>query len=80
LYFCKDKFKIYYEKLTKNGIDLLKDKTSNFKLRTNLGIYKIDLGDGTSISISDAQDDICLRFLKENPNRIEMFESFQLID
>jgi hypothetical protein len=23
-----------------------------------------------------AQDDICLRFLKENPNRIEMFESF----
>jgi hypothetical protein len=34
----------------------------------------------TSISISDAQDDICLRFLKENPNRIEMFESFPLID
>jgi uncharacterized protein (DUF1015 family) len=63
---CKDKFKIYYEKLTKNGIDLLKEKTSNFKLRTNLGIYKIDLGDGTSISISDAQDDICLRFLKKS--------------
>jgi hypothetical protein len=30
-----------------------------------------------SISISDAQDD-CLRFLKENPNRIEMFESFPI--
>jgi hypothetical protein len=24
------------------------------------------------------QDDICLRFLKENPNRIEMFESFPI--
>jgi hypothetical protein len=61
LYFL-DKFKIYYEKLTKKWYWFIKDKTSNFKLRTNLGIYKIDLGDGTSISISDAQDDICLRF------------------
>jgi uncharacterized protein (DUF1015 family) len=73
---CKDKFKIYYEKLYKNGIELLADKTSNFKLRTNLGVYSIDMGDGTSISITDAPNDICLRFLKENPNRIEMFESY----
>jgi hypothetical protein len=73
------KFKIYYEKLTKNGIDLLKDKTSNFKLRTNLGIYKIDLGDGTSISISDAQDDICLRFLKKIQIELKCLNHFQLI-
>ena len=73
---CKDKFKIYYEKLFKKGLELLNEKTSNFKLRTNLGVFQIELGDGTLISTTDAPDDICIRFLKENPNRIEMFEIY----
>jgi hypothetical protein len=73
---CKDKFKIYYEKLFKNGLELLNEKTSNFKLRTNLGVFQIELGDGSSISTTDAPDVICIKFLKENPNRIEMFEIY----
>lgn len=73
---CKDKFNIYYDKLNNNGIELLNEKVSNFKLRKDLGVFKIDLGDNTSISISDAPDDLSIRFLKENPARIEMFETY----
>jgi hypothetical protein len=73
---CKDKFKIYYERLFKDGIELLVNKTDKFKLRTNLGVFSIDLGNGTSISITDAPNDIVIGFLKENPARIEMFESY----
>jgi hypothetical protein len=46
------------KELTKNGIDLLKDKTSNFKLGIKLELFiKLLIWVmSTSISISDAQD------------------------
>ncbi len=74
---CKDKFKTYYKKLSETGVELLTNKTtSNFKLRTNLGVSKISFEDGSYITQSYAPDEICIEFLKANPSRISLFESY----
>lgn len=74
---CKDKFPKYYQELMSNGVEKLTQKTeSNFKLRTNIGLLQINFGSGLFISQSEAPDELCLRFLKENPNRISLFEKY----
>jgi hypothetical protein len=74
---CKDKFPKYYQELMNNGVDKLTEKSeSNFKLRNNIGLLQINFGSGLFISQTDAPDDLCTRFLKENPKRISLFEKY----
>jgi hypothetical protein len=73
---CKNAFKKYYDKLMVDGIEVLTDKTTNFKLRSDIGVLQIALNDGTFISQKNAPDDICIRFLSFNPNRIELFTKY----
>lgn len=74
---CKDKFPQYYKKLMGDGIEKLTQKSdSNFKLRNNIGLLQINFGSGLFISQTSAPDELCLRFLKENPKRISLFEVY----
>ncbi|KIO50949.1 hypothetical protein [Flavobacterium hibernum] len=73
---CKNKFPQYYKELLENGLELLTEKESNFKLRTDLGVSKITFDNGQFISQTHADDDVCLGFLEANPKRITMFEKY----
>lgn len=74
---CKDKFPTYYKKLVESGVEKLTILTTgNFKLRSNIGVVEINFGNGQFISQSNASDKVCIAFLKANPNRISLFESF----
>ncbi len=74
---CKDKFPTYYQKLSTDGVDKLTMKTSGqFKLRTNIGVLQINFGDGKFISPQNCADEICIEFLRANPNRISLFSDY----
>ncbi len=48
---------------------------SGFSLR-ELGISQIGFGTAETISNSNMSDELALKFLNENPNRISLFETF----
>jgi hypothetical protein len=74
---CKDKFPIYYKKLKESGVEKLTVLTTgNFKMRANIGVMEISFGNGQFISQTNASDEVCIEFLKANPNRISLFEKF----
>lgn len=51
------------------------ESNSNFKLR-DVGIHQISFGAGEYISNLNMTDELAFSFLKENPNRISLFEIF----
>lgn len=73
---CKNKFKTYYQKLMVDGVEKMNSKTGLFKLRTDLLVNKISFNNGDFISQSLADNNVCIQFLKANPNRISMFEIY----
>lgn len=74
---CKNKFQKYYDKLMVDGIDKMTIKVdSNFKLRSDIGVLQINFGDGVFISKYYSPDELCIEFLKANPNRISLFEKY----
>lgn len=77
---CKDKFPTYYKDLMQNGVDKLEAKenaaSNQFKLRANIGGVQINFGDGDFISTEHAPDNLCIEFLRANPNRISLFEVY----
>lgn len=74
---CKDKFSTYYKRLMLDGVEKLTVKTTgNFKLRNDIGVMQISFGDGQFISPSNATDEVCIEFLKANPNRISLFSEY----
>jgi hypothetical protein len=73
---CKNKFHTYYQKLMVDGLDKLTEKTSNFKLRNDIGVLTIKFENGESISQLSAEDTVCIEFLKANPKRISMFQKY----
>ncbi|RAK21605.1 hypothetical protein B0I03_10537 [Flavobacterium aquaticum] len=75
---CKNKHKKYFDKLQSEGVELLKPQVENsgFKLRNNIGVLGINFGGGKSITIDNAPDELCIEFLKANPNRISLFEVY----
>lgn len=73
---CKNTFKKIYNKLIVDGLEKLIEKTTNFKLRDNIGVLQINFGDGNFISQTYAPDDLCIGFLKHNPARISLFEKY----
>lgn len=80
---CKDKFPTYYSELMKNGVEKLSKSDSElngedsiFQLRKNIGVLQINFGNGQFINQVEADFDTCISFLKENPNRISMFEKY----
>lgn len=81
---CPDMFSEHYQDLIDNGVAFFNNiekvnketktiETNSFKLRSDLGYTPIDLGDNTYLSQSHTPNDVCISFLKTNPNRIEMF-------
>jgi hypothetical protein len=72
---CKDKTKSYYEKLSENGIQLLTENETKFKLRSDIGVNQIEF-DGLIISQSSSDNNACILFLKANPARISLFEKY----
>lgn len=77
---CKDKFPTYYKDLMQNGVEKLEQKemaaSNQFKLRSNIGGVQINFGDGEFISTEHAPDNLCIEFLRANPNRISLFEVY----
>lgn len=74
---CKDKFPAYYKKLTENGLEKFNVLTTgNFKLRSEVGMVEMDFSNGQFLSNSNATDDLCIEFLRINPNRISLFEKY----
>src|SRR5688572_17709306 len=73
---CKDKFTQYHRKLSESGVRLMTVKEGNFKLRDNIGVLQINFGNGLFISPSNSDDELCVEFLKVNPNRISLFEKY----
>ena len=73
---CKNKFQTYYQKLLIDGVERMTAKTSLFKLRSDIGVNHITTENGETISQSNADNKICLDFLKINPNRISLFEIY----
>ncbi|HRE77112.1 MAG TPA: hypothetical protein PLL09_04720 [Flavobacterium sp.] len=74
---CKDKFPTYHQKLSVDGLEKLEMKSNgNFKLRDNIGVLQINFGEGKFISQLNCADEICIEFLKVNPNRISLFSDF----
>ena len=73
---CKNLFRKCYNKLMVDGVEKLTEKTTNFKLRSDIGVLQINFDDGNCISQSYAPDDLCIGFLAYNPNRIELFEKY----
>lgn len=72
---CKDKTKNYYDKLSENGIELLTESNTQFKLRSDIGVSQIEFN-GMVISQSSTDDNTCIEFLKLNPARISLFEKY----
>lgn len=73
---CKNKFQKYYDKLMIDGIEKMTIKIdTNFKLRNDIGVLQINFGE-LFISQYYAPDDVCIGFLKANPNRISLFEKY----
>ena len=64
---CKKKTTITDENSSQNS--------SQFKMR-NTGVHQISFGSGNMISNSNMTDELAIIFLKENPNRITLFEVF----
>lgn len=74
---CKDKFPTYYQKLVENGVERLEIKSNgNFKLRNDIGVLQINFGNGQFISQNNSTDELCIEFLKANPNRISLFSEY----
>ncbi|RZJ67697.1 MAG: hypothetical protein EOO50_05285 [Flavobacterium sp.] len=48
---------------------------SNFRLR-DVGMFPFEFGSGEFISNLNMSDEIALRYLKENPKKISLFEKF----
>jgi len=57
------------------AVELPVENTSQFKMR-NTGVHQISFGSGSMISNSNMTDELAILFLKENPNRISLFEIF----
>ena len=51
-------------------------QAGQFQLRPDIGVVQINFGDGQYISQTHADDTVCIAFLKANPNRISMFQSY----
>ena len=49
---------------------------SQFKFRDNTDLYPIEFGSGLMISNTNMSDELAFMFLKENPNRISLFEKY----
>lgn len=64
---------------TVEKMTVTKDETatvSKFKMRNNTGVHQISFGSGLFISNGNLTDELAFDFLKENPNRISLFEVF----
>lgn len=66
---CKKKKEIVAE----SAIQIV---NSQFKLRDNVGLQQISFGSGLFISNSNVSDELAVQFLKENPNRISLFDVY----
>lgn len=73
---CKNKFQSYYQKLLVDGVERMTSKTSLFKLRTDIAVNHIITENGEIISQTDADNQVCIDYLKVNPNRISLFEKY----
>jgi hypothetical protein len=73
---CKNKFDSYYQKLMVDGVERMTETPSNFKLRNDIGVLRISFENGLYISQTEAPDEVCLEFLRANPNRISLFEKY----
>lgn len=74
---CKDKFPLYHKKLIEKGIEKFNVLTSgNFKLRNDVGLVEMEFGSGQFLSQANATDELCIAFLRINPNRISLFERY----
>lgn len=51
------------------------ENDSQFKMR-NTGVHQISFGSGLMISNTNMTDQLAIMFLKENPNRISLFEIY----
>lgn len=50
--------------------------SSIFKMRKETGVFQINFGSGLFISSENTTDELAILFLKENPNRISLFETY----
>lgn len=77
---CMSKIKQYHNKLKEHGLNLLKQitmsKESNFRLREEIGSLQMDFGSSEYFNNSNITDEIALKYLRINPNRIANFESY----
>lgn len=78
---CPNKIAFYYRKLKENGLNLLnqmnmKEQEVNFKLRPEIGSLQMNFGSSECFNNNTLTDDIALRYLRINPNRIANFEVY----
>lgn len=52
------------------------ESQGEFKLRSNVGVIQLEFGSGLFLSNSNMTDELAVQFLKENPNRISLFEKY----
>lgn len=76
---CGDKLKNYWNKLETSGLNLLNQRKmkadSKFKLRPEITSLQMDFGSSEHFNNETMTDEIALRYLKINPNRIANFET-----
>lgn len=75
---CKNKSQKYYNQLQLDGIEKYPNVPIDgaFKLRENIGVISIEFINGLVLSTANVTDELCIEFLKQNPNRISMFASY----
>jgi hypothetical protein len=69
---CKKK-KVVESTISQNNI---MTQNSQFMMRANTGVHQIQFGSGFLISNANMTDALAIEFLKENPNRISLFEVY----
>lgn len=75
---CQNKFKKYFNALKSEGIKKLtqmEENNSNFRLRKDINYVSVEFG-GKMFNNANITDELALEFLKNNPNRIEVFEVY----
>lgn len=74
---CKDRTPQYYNRIKKEGLQRFTNmENTNFKLREGIGAKQMDFGSSQFISNDNMTDELAIKFLKGNPQRISMFGEF----
>lgn len=68
---CKQRNKKTTDKIVSTSV-----ADGEFKLRQNIGVLQINFGSGQFISPDNCNKELAIEFLKANPNRISLFESY----